>query len=50
MKDLQAYANQKIDEACDGDADTATIRYWVGYLDGVRAAAQQLKGGAEDGR
>ena len=28
------YAEQKLDEACQNDGD---IRYWVGYIDGLKA-------------
>jgi hypothetical protein len=35
------YAEQKLDEACQNDGD---IRYWVGYIDGLRAAKRSLDG------
>ena len=44
IEKLITYAENRRDEAHDHDAyDIATIRYWVGYIDGLRAVkkAQQ---------
>ncbi len=47
MNELIAYAERKIHEACCNDDDNATIRYWVGYVDGLRAAQREEQGGEQ---
>lgn len=37
MNNLIEYAQRRLDEACRNDEDAATIQYWVGYLDALRA-------------
>ena len=37
MNNLIEYAQRRLDEACRQDEDALTIRYWVGYLDALRA-------------
>lgn len=37
LNNLIEYAQRRLDEACRNDEDVATIRYWVGYLDALRA-------------
>lgn len=32
---------RRLEEACRQDEDAATIQYWVGYLDGLRAAEKE---------
>lgn len=34
-------AEQKMDEACNNGESMAIIRYWVGYVDGLRAAQRE---------
>lgn len=41
MSELMEYAQKRLQEACNGGEDTATIRYWVGYIDGLRAAERK---------
>lgn len=54
LNELICYAENKLEEAADQGEDIATIRYWVGYLDGLRAVKRDLnklfvKGGEGDG-
>lgn len=41
---------RKVDEVCKQGCDTPTVRYWVGYLDGLTAILKdqnsELKNGA----
>lgn len=37
MNNLIEYAQRRLEEACRDNEDAATIRYWVGYLDALRA-------------
>lgn len=37
MKKLIEYAQLRLDEACRNGEDAATIRYWAGYLDALKA-------------
>ena len=37
MEDLIKYADQNLAEAVESGYDEAAIRYWLGYLNGVRA-------------
>lgn len=34
-------AEKKMDEACNNGESMAIIRYWVGYVDGLRAAQRE---------
>lgn len=43
MNNLIEYAQRRLDEACRQDEDAATIRYWVGYLDALRAVERSWK-------
>lgn len=43
MDKLKEYAKRRLDEACRNDEDAATIRYWVGYLDALRAVERSEK-------
>lgn len=38
VKDLEEYAAKKLNEACEAGEESEVIRYWAGYLDGVRRA------------
>lgn len=49
LNELICYAENKRDEAAEQCEDITTIRYWVGYLDGLRAVQRMLKGGEGDG-
>ena len=41
MKTLIEYAQRRLDEACRNGEDAATIRYWVWYLDALRAVEKE---------
>lgn len=41
MKKLIEYAQRRLDEACRNGEDALTIRYWVGYLDALRAVEKE---------
>ena len=41
MSKLIEYAQRRLDEACSNDEDAATIRYWVGYLDALKAIERE---------
>lgn len=43
MNNLIEYAQRRLDEACRQDEDAATIRYWVGYLDALKAVERSEK-------
>lgn len=43
MKKIIEYAQRRLDEACMNGEDAATIRYWVGYLDALRAVERSEK-------
>lgn len=43
MKKLIEYAQRRLDEARRNGEDAATIRYWVGYLDAIKAAERSGK-------
>lgn len=43
MKKLIEYAKRRLDEACRNGEDAATIRYWVGYLDALKAVERGKK-------
>lgn len=43
MKTLIEYANRRLDEACRNGEDAATIRYWVGYLNALKAVERGKK-------
>lgn len=47
MKDLLKYAQRRLDEACAGVEGTCSIRYWVGYIDGVKRATEKAETMAE---
>lgn len=48
LNELICYAENKRDEAAENNPDdVATIRYWVGYLDGVRAVERKVEGNDE---
>lgn len=41
MKKLIEYAQCRLDEVCKNGDDALTIRYWVGYLDALRAVEKE---------
>lgn len=43
MNNLIEYAQRRLDEAYKNNEDAATIRYWVGYLDALRAVERSEK-------
>lgn len=43
MNNLIEYAQLRLDEACRNGEDADTIRYWVGYLDALRAVERSKK-------
>lgn len=43
MKKLIEYAERRLDEACRNGEDAATIRYWVGYLNALKAVERGKK-------
>lgn len=43
MNNLIEYAQRRLDEACRSGEDAATIRYWVGYLDALKAVERGKK-------
>ena len=43
MNNLIEYAKRRLDEACKNGEDAATIRYWVGYLDALKAVERGKK-------
>lgn len=43
MNNLIEYAQRRLDEACRDNEDAATIRYWVGYLDALKAVERSEK-------
>ena len=45
LNNLIEYAQHRLDEACRQDEDAATIRYWVGYLDALKAVERGQKDG-----
>lgn len=44
IEKLLEYAKSRLDEACKNDEPVGTIRYWVGYLDALRAVEREEKG------
>lgn len=38
------YAKSRLDEAFRQDEDAATIQYWVGYMDALRAVERKKNG------
>lgn len=50
LKERIDWTEKKIDETCRQNCDTPTVRYWVGYLDGLTAILKdqnsELKNGA----
>ena len=38
LQERAEWTKSKIEESCKQNEDTMTIRYWVGYLDGLIAA------------
>lgn len=42
LKERIDQTEKKIDESCKQNEDTLTIRYWVGYLDGLMAVLRDL--------
>lgn len=42
MEKLREYAQRRLDEAVRQDEDAATIRYWAGYLDALKAAERAV--------
>lgn len=49
LNKLIEYAQRRLDEACRNGEDAATIRYWVGYLDALKAAKDSVKEAVEWG-
>lgn len=45
LNELIYYAENMRDEAAEQGEDIATIRYWVGYIDGLKTVEWMLKGG-----
>lgn len=43
MNNLIEYAQRRLDEACRNEEDALTIRYWVGYLDALKAVERSEK-------
>ena len=43
MNNLIEYAKRRLDEACRNGEDALTIRYWVGYLDALKAVERSEK-------
>lgn len=43
MNNLIEYAQRRLDEACRDNEDATTIRYWVGYLDALKAVERSGK-------
>lgn len=43
MNNLIECAQRRLDEACRNGEDADTIRYWVGYLDALRAVERSGK-------
>ena len=43
INELICYAENKRDEAVAQGEDIADIRYWVGYIDGLRAVLGAMK-------
>lgn len=41
IEKLLKYAKSRLDEACKNDEPVETIRYWVGYLDALRAMKRE---------
>lgn len=41
MQELLEYAQRALDNACKGEDNIADIRYWAGYIDGLRAAMRK---------
>lgn len=40
---MKAYASEKVIECCENNEDTETIRYWVGYRDGLDAILKKIQ-------
>ena len=49
IEELLEYAKTRLNEACKNDEPIETIRYWVGYLDALRAVERKEKGEVEGG-
>lgn len=47
LNELICYAENKRDEAAveNNPDDVASIRYWVGFIDGIEAVKRMMKGG-----
>ena len=43
MNKLIEYAKRRLDEACRNGEGAAAIRYWVGYLDALKAVERGKK-------
>lgn len=43
MNKLIEYAKRRLDEACRNGEDALAIRYWVGYLDALKAVDRGKK-------
>lgn len=43
LSSLIEYAQRRLDEACRTGEDAATIRYWVGYLNALKAVERGKK-------
>lgn len=41
LNNLIEYAQRRLDEACRNGEDALTIRYWVGYLDALKAVGRE---------
>ena len=47
LRERAEWTKAKIDESCKQGEDAMTIRYWVGYLDGLIAALTDQRTEAE---
>jgi hypothetical protein len=43
MERLLKYAENRLDDLATNDGDICDIRYWVGYIDGIRAAMKKTE-------
>lgn len=49
LNELICYAENKRDEAAENNPDdVASIRYWVGYIDGLEAVKRMMKEAMHD--
>ena len=48
MQNLIDYATRRLEDACE-NGEVVEIRYWVGYLDALRAVERERKEALKDG-